>query len=42
MSILVKSCAVLDESQPDGYLSSQNILIEGNRISKVTSSDVSA
>ena len=42
MSILVKSCAVLDESQPEGYLSSQNILIEGNRISKVTSSDVPA
>ena len=41
MSILIKGCAVLDESQPDGYLSSQNILVEGNTISDVTSASIS-
>ena len=41
MSILIKGCAVLDESQPDGYASNQNILIEGNRISKITHERVS-
>ncbi|MDH4207831.1 MAG: amidohydrolase family protein, partial [Anaerolineae bacterium] len=37
MSILIRGCAVLDETQPDGYRSSQNMLIEGNRISKISS-----
>ena len=41
MSILIRGCAVLDETQPDGYASSQNILIEGNRISKITSANIS-
>ena len=41
MSILIKGCAVLDESRPDGYASNQNILIEGNRISKITHERVS-
>ena len=41
MSILIKGCAVLDDTQPDGYLSSQNVLIEGNRISKITSANIS-
>ena len=41
MSILIRGCAVLDETQPDGYVSSQNILIEGNRISKITSANIS-
>lgn len=40
MSILIKGCAVLDESQPDGYASKQNILIEGNRIARVTTERV--
>ena len=40
MSILISGCAILDETQPDGYLSSQNILIEGNRISKITSANI--
>ena len=41
MSILIKGCALLDESQPDGYVSSQNILVEGNRISDITSASMS-
>jgi len=41
LSILIKGCAVLDDTQPDGYLSSQNVLIEGNRISKITSANIS-
>ncbi len=41
MSILIKGCNVLDETQPDGYASNQNILIEGNRISKITHERVS-
>jgi len=41
LSILIRGCAVLDETQPDGYASSQNILIEGNRISKITSAHIS-
>src|SRR4030042_440498 len=40
LSILISGCAILDETQPDGYLSSQNILIEGNRISKITSANI--
>ncbi len=36
MSILIRGCAVLDETQPDGYLPGQNILIEGNRISRIS------
>ncbi len=40
MSILIKGCAVLDETQPHGYLSSQNILIESNRISRITSEHI--
>jgi cytosine/adenosine deaminase-related metal-dependent hydrolase len=41
LSILIKGCSVLDETQPDGYVSNQNILIEGNRISKITHERVS-
>jgi cytosine/adenosine deaminase-related metal-dependent hydrolase len=41
LSILIRGCAVLDETQPDGYLSSQNVLIEGNRISKISSANIS-
>jgi 5-methylthioadenosine/S-adenosylhomocysteine deaminase len=41
LSILIKGCAVLDETQPDGYLSSQNVLIEGNRISQITPAAIS-
>jgi 5-methylthioadenosine/S-adenosylhomocysteine deaminase len=40
LSILIKGCAVLDATQPDGYLSSQNILIEGSRISTITSARI--
>ncbi len=40
MSILIKGCAIIDETRPEGYSSSQNILIEGNRISKVTTAAV--
>jgi 5-methylthioadenosine/S-adenosylhomocysteine deaminase len=40
LSILIRGCAVLDETQPDGYASSQNILIEGNRISKITLANI--
>jgi 5-methylthioadenosine/S-adenosylhomocysteine deaminase len=36
LSVLIKGCAVLDDTQPDGYASGQNILIEGNRISQIT------
>lgn len=41
MRILIKGCALLDESAPDGYAESRNVLIEGNRISQVTSSPIS-
>ena len=41
LSILIKGCAVLDESQPDGHVSSQNILVEGNRIADITSASMS-
>jgi 5-methylthioadenosine/S-adenosylhomocysteine deaminase len=40
LSILIKGCSVLDESKPEGYVSGQNILIEGNKISKVTSATI--
>jgi len=40
LSILIKDCAVLDEGQPDGYLTRQNILIEGNRISEISAGDI--
>lgn len=40
MSILIEGCSVLDESRPEGYMSGQNILIEGNSISKVTSAAI--
>jgi 5-methylthioadenosine/S-adenosylhomocysteine deaminase len=40
LSILIKDCAVLDEGQPDGYLTRQNILIEGKRISQISTSDI--
>ncbi len=40
MSILIKGCLVIDEARPEGYVGSQNILIEGNRISKITSATV--
>jgi 5-methylthioadenosine/S-adenosylhomocysteine deaminase len=35
LSILIRDCAVLDESQPDGYASGQDVLVEGNRIAKI-------
>ncbi|HEM62045.1 MAG TPA: amidohydrolase, partial [Chloroflexi bacterium] len=41
MSILIKGCAVLAEGQPDGYLPHQNILIEGNRISRISPESIS-
>lgn len=41
MSILIKSCALLDEREPDGYVVDRNILIEGDRISKVSSAPIS-
>jgi 5-methylthioadenosine/S-adenosylhomocysteine deaminase len=40
LSILIKGCSVIDETRPEGYVSSQNILIEGNKISKVTSAAI--
>jgi len=40
VSILIKGCLVIDEARPEGYVGSQNILIEGNRISKITSATV--
>jgi 5-methylthioadenosine/S-adenosylhomocysteine deaminase len=40
VSILIKGCSVTDEARPEGYVSSQNILIEGNRISKITSAGI--
>ena len=40
MSILIKGCSVADSSRPEGYVTSQDILIEGNRISKITSAGV--
>jgi 5-methylthioadenosine/S-adenosylhomocysteine deaminase len=41
LSILIRGCAVLDESQPDGYASRQNILIEGNRIARIGRQQIS-
>ena len=41
MSILIRGCALLDESKPDGYASNSSVLIEGNRISQVTSAPTS-
>lgn len=41
MSILITGCAVLDDTQPDGYAAGQNILIEGNKISRITPSAIS-
>jgi 5-methylthioadenosine/S-adenosylhomocysteine deaminase len=40
LSLLIEGCAVLDEKQPDGYASKQNMLIEGNRIAKITSDKI--
>jgi 5-methylthioadenosine/S-adenosylhomocysteine deaminase len=42
LSILIRGCAVLDESQPDGYASGQDILVEGNRIAKISAERISA
>jgi 5-methylthioadenosine/S-adenosylhomocysteine deaminase len=42
LSILIRGCAVLDESQPDGYVSGQDILVEGNRIAKISAERISA
>jgi 5-methylthioadenosine/S-adenosylhomocysteine deaminase len=41
VSILIKGCALLDESNSDGYTSRQNVLVEGNRIAQVTSEPIS-
>jgi 5-methylthioadenosine/S-adenosylhomocysteine deaminase len=40
VSILIKGCSVLDETRDDGYSTGLNILIEGNRVSKITSDDI--
>jgi len=41
LSILIKGCILLDESEPDGYVAGQNILIEENRISEIGSAPMS-
>jgi len=41
LSILIRGCALLDERKPDGYASNSSVLIEGNRISQVTSAPIS-
>jgi 5-methylthioadenosine/S-adenosylhomocysteine deaminase len=40
LSILIKGCALLDEGRPDGYLPHQNILIDGNRISRISADSI--
>lgn len=41
MSILIKGCTLLDQSKPNGYVTDHNILIERNRISKISSTPIS-
>jgi len=41
LSILIKGCILLDESEPDGYMAGQNILIEENRISEIGAAPMS-
>jgi 5-methylthioadenosine/S-adenosylhomocysteine deaminase len=41
MSILIKGCSLIDETTTHGYATAQNVLIEGNRISRITSDSIS-
>lgn len=40
MTILIKRCAILDESKTEGFATDLNIAIEGNRISQITTSAI--
>jgi 5-methylthioadenosine/S-adenosylhomocysteine deaminase len=42
MSILIEDCSVLDESSPQGIKTGVSLLIEGNRITKLSSSQMPA
>jgi cytosine/adenosine deaminase-related metal-dependent hydrolase len=41
MSILIKDCSLIDDTTPQGYVTGQNVLVEGDAISRLTSDSIS-
>jgi cytosine/adenosine deaminase-related metal-dependent hydrolase len=42
MTILIKDCSILDEDSPYGFREGMNILVEDNRIARISSSPIAA